>query len=386
MSCYRPLISRWTRDDQHQKYKSRHVSDTRHHGKQSQSEFEHVQAITDRKGGELTQDLKHFPNQVIFNNRLGDSPSEVKCEILSDIETRAQPRGVLSLGLPLGISSLKLGSRRRRKQKRHYNENNGHQSDGEVMNQSRRKFWYQQLNKSSHTINDEVDLIDFDNRTASSFQNANTPSTKTNHHAERKRSLPRKSKIASGYDDPLQRPRCVSVDADQLIQSSARDKTCMSRDSRASTSKEEILKYAGLTSPSQYMMSHKSSSGNSSASDVTPDTDSASECAQWVCRGRTPVSLVTTQAPPPRHLLPTKLKPSPGVKCHPIVILPHHLQRGIEKFASMFVFLLNNLRFIQWLVNFLHSIFGTSSVFLIGLTVFRNLLFSQYWYPSMFRV
>ena len=27
--------------------------------------------------------------------------------------------------------------------------------------------------------------------------------------------------------------------------------------------------------------------------------------------------------PPPRHLLPTKLKPSPGVKMHPTGIVPH---------------------------------------------------------------
>ena len=35
------------------------------------------------------------------------------------------------------------------------------------------------------------------------------------------------------------------------------------------------------------------------------------------------VGLVPPMKPPPRHLLPTKLKPSPGVKMHPTGIVPH---------------------------------------------------------------
>ena len=308
--------------------KQRHTSDTLSARKLGQFDKTHDQTITAGKGGPVSP--QESGNQVIFNNLRDPTTPNRQKETRENLSDIVSPRGVLSLGLPLGISSLKLGSRHRRKQKRHYNDNNGHQSDGEVMTKSRDYHWYQALNKSSHTINDEVDLIEYDSNTPSNFQNANSRNTKSHYPAERKSSLPRKSKMVSSCDELLQRPRSVSVDADQLIQSVPRD-TCRARVSHHGDT-DDMMKFAGLTSPSLYMMSRdKSSSGNSSGSDVSPDTDSdwpQSTCASYTSRGRAPVSIVTTRGPPPRHLLPAKLRPSPGVKCHPFVMLPHRVHKG----------------------------------------------------------
>ena len=329
MSCYRPLISRWRRHE--------HVPDTRHQHKHVQSSENHVETIRERKGVTLNPEIG--PQQVTI--KIGHDHSSTP-HYIYDQEVRHQPRGVLSLGLPLGISSLKLGSRRRRKQKkRNQNISNtcGHQSDGETVRHRTlglENDWYQTLTKSSHTINDQDDLIDSPISTNTSFQNANITIAKSHYHAERKSSLPRKAKIVSGYDDLQQRkPRSLSVDADQMLQSVTREPTCVSP--RVPTDTEDILKFAGLTSPTQFMMSRdKSSSGNSSGcgSDVTADTDSdwrhpPPSRSQSRSRGRAPVNVITTQGPPPRHLLPAKLKPAPGVKCHPYVLLPHQIHRGI---------------------------------------------------------
>ena len=342
MSCYRPLIYRWRRnehvpaDTRHHHKRVQSSEDTRHHHKHVQSSENHVETITNRKGVTLTPDIG--PQQL--NIKIGHDHSSTP-QYIYDQEPghQHQPRGVLSLGLPLGISSLKLGSRRRRKQKKRNQVTSnscGHQSDGEAVRHRTlglENDWYQTLTKSSHTINDQDDLID--SPISTSFQNANIPIAKSHYHAERKSSLPRKAKIVSGYDDLQQRqPRSLSVDADQMIQSVTRD-TCVSPRVPACTDSDDILKFAGLTSPSQFMMSRdKSSSGNSSGcgSDVTADTDSdwrhhAPPRSQ--SRSRAPVNVITTQGPPPRHLLPAKLRPAPGVKCHPYVLLPHQIHRGI---------------------------------------------------------
>jgi hypothetical protein len=38
--------------------------------------------------------------------------------------------------------------------------------------------------------------------------------------------------------------------------------------------------------------------------------------------------LPVNRGPPPRHLLPQRLRPSPGRKLHPLVILPPHIRKG----------------------------------------------------------
>ena len=352
MSCYRPLISRWRRHD--------HVHDTRPGHvinkvsvEQDSSSEDHVLNIIQRKGvSGLTlssdyNDMSHPPGPHFGHDQH---------------DTRApqqHPRGVLSLGLPLGISSLKIGSRRRKKHKKQREAGlmSGYQSDGGTRgwrtHDPRAGDWYQTLNKSSLTINDEDDLMEYHHHrsTAASLQNANIAVTKRPvRHAERKSSLPRLSAglIRSNFDELQQRPR--SVDADLLIESiHSPPSDALSRltgnsiDTCRVTGSEtcdDMLKYAGLTSPKQFMLTRdKSSSGNSSASDVTADTDTdtrdVQRCQHPVLRGRGHAGHVAapTHHRPPRHLLPAKLKPSPGVKCHPYVMLPphnhHHPQQGI---------------------------------------------------------
>ena len=352
MSCYRPLISRWRRHD--------HVHDTRPGHvinkvsvEQDSSSEDHVLNIIQRKGvSGLTlssdyNDMSHPPGP-----HFGHDQNDTRAP-------QQHPRGVLSLGLPLGISSLKIGSRRRKKHKKQREAGlmSGYQSDGGTRGwrtrDPRAGDWYQTLNKSSLTINDEDDLMEYHHHrsTAASLQNANIAVTKRPvRHAERKSSLPRLSAglIRSNFDELQQRPR--SVDADLLIESihsppsdTLSRLTGNSIDTCRVTGSEtcdDMLKYAGLTSPKQFMLTRdKSSSGNSSASDVTADTDTdtrdVQRCQHPVLRGRGHAGHVAapTHHRPPRHLLPAKLKPSPGVKCHPYVMLPphnhHHPQQGI---------------------------------------------------------
>ena len=124
-------------------------------------------------------------------------------------------------------------------------------------------------------------------------------------------------------------PRPASVDADLLL------------GSRSYGRKEgRKLRYAALTSPSSYMRQgqekdEKSSSGNSSGSDITsegsphPPLSEEGEPLHPALRGRTPAPLTSIgRPPPPRHLLPARLRPSPLVKLHPVLVLPPALRQG----------------------------------------------------------
>ena len=312
----------------------------------------HVTHVTrDGKGGAgRGQEQGDGPRPVLLSIRRDNLPAPAAARDGIRHENLPSPgrgvRGVLSLGLPLGISSLKLGSRRRRKQKRGEERREvasscGHQSDG-GHSEARGHHghhgpaWYRPLSRSSHTLDTERD----------SEQEARSRHQSPRHAAAgRKSSLPRQSATAPRYDQ-LQ-PRSASVDAETLLamgRGTPDTELCYNNtiNSSNTNSSSKELRYAGLTSPSRFMMARdKSSSGNSSGS-----LDSEAEEAEWthaaispqqqqqqqvVLRGRggrAPAVVVAASAPPPRHLLPAVLRPSPGVKCHPYVPLPQHVARG----------------------------------------------------------
>lgn len=359
MSCYLPLVQRWRKPDRIKIGKNVDTVEISaplpQNGYMSeQSDCTHVHAMRDGKGVTLSQGLGDFPHQVFLNIR-HDHPtlglSDVAYQRLHQEHThKTKPKsqksdaGVVSLGLPLGISSLKIGSRRR-KQKSNKRAND-HNSDSEVRHSFQNHF-YKTLSKSTATINEQ----DLNDRGLTDSTGPHHPytykasrQTKSHHHAARKSSLPRKAKIPSSYQ--LQ-PRPLSVDADLLLQSinkssqTGSDTTFFAPcdgDRRAGSS-DDILKYAHLTSPRSFMATHegeKSSSGNSSGSDLTsegsphPDIDEQ-ELIHPALRGRPQVSLVVAnRGPPPRHLLPKKLKPSPLIKLHPLVVLPPHIRKELE--------------------------------------------------------
>ena len=347
MSCYRPLISKlWKQDPPR--------SDIRGY---TRSESVTNNGVTCHEYPRL-RDTRYVTQESSVPCSVPRAAPAVSAVPAVPASSR-ESRGVLSLGLPLGISSLKLGSRRyRRKQKKKTSEGReasgqsgqgGHVSDGEIMAAPRTRHWYRELGSSRQTINDEDDLI------GQRLKQTNTQHqpavTKSIAPAARKSSPGRKSQIGSARYDELTavRPRSVSVDADLLMQSAVTSETRAAGHIRVPDTDSE-LRFAGLTSPSRFMMARdKSSSGNSSASDGTVDTDSdtwhhaalspghvASTPPRHVSRA--PVSVITSQAPPPRHLLPSKLRPSPGVKCHPYVALPQHLtnrgNRGNHELTS----------------------------------------------------
>ena len=327
MACYRPLISKLWKQEQPQLR-----PDIRGHPRP-----ESVTNVDPICHADTAFRDRHYVTQE-HSPRVQRGPPAVA--------PARESRGVLSLGLPLGISSLKLGSRRHRRKQKKKGETgsschnpSGHVSDGEIISGARSRHWYRALGSSRQTINDEDDLIGL-KQTNTHHQPAVTKSLAP---AARKSSPGRKSQIGSARYDNLcaaARPRSVSVDADLLMQSAVTSETrAACQAARVGDKDSSELKFAGLTSPSRFMLARdKSSSGNSSGSDVTADTDSdtwphaalrpghvASAPARHVSRGRAPVSVVTSQAPPPRHLLPSKLRPSPGVKCHPYIALPQHL-------------------------------------------------------------
>ena len=289
-----------------------------------QTDCSHVLALRDGKGVTLSQGYGDFPHQVFVAIRhdhptlgLGDVAYQ---RLHQDHTLRSRrpepvqpPPGVVSLGLPLGISSLKLTHRHRRKQKTHNkgpSDNQGGQMKSDL---------YQMLSKSSHSLTEAG----------------------PHHHAPRKSSLPRKAKIPSSYQ---YQPRPSSVDADLLMQS--KDKSRASSAPGAQTrakfyvprdvtwegerqKREDTMKFAHLTSPTSFMASHegdKSSSGNSSGSELTSE-----ENIHPAIRGRGLVNMtdILQRGPPPRHLLPAKLKPSPPVKLHPYVALPRQVVKGM---------------------------------------------------------
>ena len=319
----------------------------------------HVTHVTrDGKGGAgRGQEPGDGPRPVLLSIRRDNLPAPAAARDAIRHENLPSPgrgvRGVLSLGLPLGISSLKLGSRRRRKQKRGEERREvasscGHQSDGGHSEARGHQHpghhgpaWYRPLSRSSHTLDTERDSEQEARSRHQSHQSARHAA------AGRKSSLPRQQVTAPRYDQ-LQ-PRSASVDAETLLAMGrgtpdtelCYNNTINSSNTNNSNSSKE-LRYAGLTSPSRFMMARdKSSSGNSSGS-----LDSEAEEAEWthaaispqqqqqqqlVLRGRggrAPAVVVAASAPPPRHLLPAVLRPSPGVKCHPYVPLPQHVARG----------------------------------------------------------
>ena len=337
MSCYRPLISKLWKQDRPQLR-----PELRGHSRQEYVTNNDSTCHTDM----MLRDRQCVTQEYSPHNVHRESPA-----VLVSAPPR-ESRGVLSLGLPLGISSLKLGSRRhRRKQKKKsatafdVRDASGHVSDGEMISCARTRRWYRDLDSSRQTINDEDDLIG--QRLKQTNIHHQPAVTKSRSPAERKSSPGRKSQIGSArYDDlcDVVRPRSVSVDAEHLIQSAVTSDTRATCHTARVQDTDTELKFAGLTSPSRFMMARdKSSSGNSSGSDVTGDTESDTwhhsalipRHVSHVSRGRAPVRVVTSQAPPPRHLLPSKLRPSPGVKCHPYISLPPQIaNRGNNHLVS----------------------------------------------------
>ena len=354
MSCYLPLVQRWRKPERIKIGKNvETVEPSAHYPKNGymteQSDCSRVQAMRDRKGVTLSQGLGDFPHQVFLNIR-HDHPtlglSDVAYQRLHQEHThRTRPRhhktdtGVVSLGLPLGISSLKLVSRRR-KAKCPPSRGGDHCSDSEVRQTVQREE-YRALSKSSATINDGYLTDTTHHYSHTAYQGPRI--AKSDRPAGRKSSLPRKAKIPSSYQ--LQ-PRPLSVDAELLLQSinkssqTGTDTTFFApyEGDMVAGSSDDIPKYAHLTSPQSFMASHegeKSSSGNSSGSDLTsegsphPDLDDQ-ELLHPALRGRSQVSsVVANRGPPPRHLLPQKLKPSPLIKLHPLVVLPPHIRKGM---------------------------------------------------------
>ena len=194
---------------------------------------------------------------------------------------------------------------------------------------------YQKLSKSSHNLTE-----------GASFHNANTHQADSHYHAVRKSSLPRKVKIPSSYQ---YQPRPLSVDADLLMQSRDRSRStplppppppeaetnakfCVPSDGVRQSS-EDGLKFAHLTSPRSFMdQMERSSSGNSSGSELTSD-----ESLHPAIRGRAAAAAVSSRGPPPRHLLPARLRPSPPVKLHPYVALPRQVIKGMPVLCAELV-------------------------------------------------
>ena len=392
MSCYLPLVHRWKNKD-HSSLSSNEPSarerggrgegGLEEHGEQQErTDCSHVLALRDRKGVTLSQGYGDFPQQVFLNIR-HDHPtlglSDVAYQRLHQEHTHRthrttsahsahrttrtartqdddvdvdgdqhQQAGVVSLGLPLGISSLKLTHRHRRKQK---TANNG--PDGDNHGGQMKSDLYQKLSKSSHNLAE-----------GASFHNANTHQEERHYHAGRKSSLPRKAKIPSSYQ---YQPRPHSVDADLLMQSAEKSRATgaggaeeavitakffVPGEDRASS--EDVLRFAHLTSPRSFMASQevdKSSSGNSSGSELTseeyqphhqPHHQHHHQHHQHhqhpAIRGRAAVNLnnlLANRGPPPRHLLPAKLRPSPATKLHPYVSLPRHVLSAVSGLSGM---------------------------------------------------
>ena len=345
MSCYLPLVHRWKKPDQSSVCSSepsvRGRVPRREGGRgelreqHDRTDCSHVLALRDRKGVTLSQGYGDFPQQVFLNIR-HDHPtlglSDVAYQRLHQEHTHrsgGQQAGVVSLGLPLGISSLKLTHRHRRKQK---TANNG--PDGDNHGGQMKSDLYEKLSKSIHNLAE-----------GASFHNANTHQAEPHYHAGRKSSLPRKAKIPSSYQ---YQARPHSVDADLLMQSTAAPpapgpeavisaKFFVPDEDRPSS--EEIMKFAHLTSPRSFMASQevdKSSSGNSSGSELTSEGSPHPQEYQHqlqhpAIRGRAAVNInniLVNRGPPPRHLLPAKLRPSPATKLHPYVALPRHVVSG----------------------------------------------------------
>ena len=143
MSCYLPLVHRWKKPEQlsvssnEPSGRGRVPRGQGGHGEQREqldrTDCSHVLALRDGKGVTLSQGYGDFPQQVFLNIR-HDHPTlglgDVAYQRLHQEHTHRtlhsarqqhgdrgqhQQAGVVSLGLPLGISSLKLTHRHLRK-------------------------------------------------------------------------------------------------------------------------------------------------------------------------------------------------------------------------------------------------------------------------------
>jgi hypothetical protein len=479
MSCYLPLVNRWRKPDRRLSSKepaeipSPEISaDKTAVDKAVPSTFpgsdcSHIHATRDGAGLTLSQGLGDFPHQVFLNIRhnhptlgLGDvafqrlHQGHTHQTVGRGGQTRVDEDeeeeggvGVVSLGLPLGISSLKLtgsaaGRKKNKREKgggraatlyRSSNNNNnnnntvdsGHFSDGELLSRERgysrqqahavhlqqqqQLFsWHQRQGKQQQTQQQQHRAAVVITRNLPNNAWAEEGTTKKVSPssppppAGRKSSLPRKAKIPSSY---LWRP--LSVDAELMLESvnksAPREPQPHSLDTGGVpeggyhenrgmilTSSEDGgsggLRYAQLTSTRDYMAAQtvgessavgegtleRSSSGNSSGCDLSTATNTTVSCAssssssfssedglpaaaedtsekqplgrveqvnnsdrrggthpavQGRVRGQVG-PLPVNRGPPPRHLLPQRLRPSPGRKLHPLVILPPHIRKG----------------------------------------------------------
>ena len=298
MSCYLPLVQRWRRQSSgDRKTKTLPAREERKLPLSSRVEARRdtrgVEARQDTRGVEARRDTKG----ITLSQRVGDVTLHIRHDHpqldLGDVayqrlhQDHTSKKEKSSLTLPLGISSLRLASRSR-----------GCESDTE--GRRRRPVvssFYQALAGSTATISQQ-DLV-------------------KEYREEGGRV--RRSKLSSA---PPPQPRPASVDADLLLGSCSYD--------------NRRMKYAALTSPDCYMKhekekDEKSSSGNSSGSDITSEGSPhplEEEAVHPALRGRTPAPVGHDRPPPPRHLLPARLRPSPLVKLHPVIALSQTLRQG----------------------------------------------------------
>ena len=348
MSCYLPLLQRWTKPKKRQPREVELIKPDpvakEPYVHPSLPDNNHVHAKRDRTGVTLSQGMGDFPHQVLLNIRhnhptLGlDDVAYQRLHLYHTHQSRQQREeaGVVSLGLPLGISSLKLSSN---KSKKHKNRRkSGHASDGEVI-----------MARSRRSAGEREGSWEAEPRS----RIPSIPAEKT--EETRRRSLPRRVKIPSSYH-VHQHARPLSVDAALLLGS--RHGHGIGGGDQSSTTGGRLedpfassAKFASLTSPQDYMAAQegeKSSSGNSSGSDLTWEGSPHPPDLHPALRGRGQVEVaLATRGPPPKHLLPKKLKPSPTQKLHPLVILSPEVRKGklfliisIKKIKGTFIFII----------------------------------------------
>ena len=306
MSCYLPLVQRWRRPpsqasappQEHPKQAA--VRQTKEPtGLEERDMFTEVEARRDGRGVTLSQKVGDVTLHIRHDNPqlgLGDVAYQ---RLHQDHTRKKKSKDEASLTLPLGISSLKLASKLRGPSRGCESETEGRRGKLAVSQ------FYQALAGSTATISQQELVREYRGDGQGRARRAKMP-----------------SKV------PKQPPRPASVDADLMLAS------------RSYGRKEGgKLRYAALTSPSSYMRQgqekdEKSSSGNSSGSDITsegspPPLSEEGEPLHPALRGRTPAPLTSIgRPPPPRHLLPARLRPSPLVKLHPVLVLPHALRQG----------------------------------------------------------
>ena len=304
MSCYLPLVHRWRKVSRASLVTAEVPEEQA--GEPARDQTREEGRCVRSRGVEARRD----PRGVTLSQRVGDVTLHIRHDNpqlgLGDVQYQRLHQGHThrregregregreasdgresSLTLPLGISSLRPSSLA--------SAPRGWQSDSEGRAGGSRarhpvSQFYSALAGSTATISQQ-DLVHY--REGRGGRRAKLPSTV-----------------------PPTRP--ASVDAELLLNQG-----------------EEIrMKYAALTSPASYMRQghekdEKSSSGNSSASSMTSEGMPHQE-VHPALRGRAPAPPCSGgRGPPPRHLLPNRLRPSPLVKLHPTVRLSHSLRQG----------------------------------------------------------